>query len=88
MIRQPGERRDVGTGELRLTALGVGHGDALLVRWDDLATDTHWSCLVDGGKSPGMLLRKLESADVKKIDLLVLRNANKKMNLVEFGHVV
>ena len=55
--------------ESRVTALSVGHGDAILLQWTEGAAK--WTCLVDGGQSPGELLKCLESEGVENIDLLV-----------------
>src|SRR5687768_14122365 len=53
-----------------LTALGVGHGDALLLKWRD--GTQQWTCLVDGGEKPGQLMKCLSRNGVDRIDLLVL----------------
>lgn len=55
---------------LRITALGVGHGDAVLVRWEN--DEKVWTCLVDGGQSPETLQKRLDDLGVKHLDLLVL----------------
>ncbi len=56
--------------ELRVTALGIGHGDSILLQWCDRGCQ--WTCLVDGGQSPDRLNQRLDSANVETIDLLVL----------------
>jgi len=56
--------------EFRITALGIGHGDSILLQWRDQGR--HWTCLVDGGSSPDRLNQRLDAAKVDKIDLLVL----------------
>lgn len=55
---------------LRVTALGVGHGDAILIRWQ--YNGEPWTCLVDGGLSPTKLLERLKDNDVDRLNLLVL----------------
>lgn len=56
--------------EVRITALGVGHGDAVLVQWRHQGEV--WTCLVDGGPSPDRLRERLDASGVNRIDLLVL----------------
>lgn len=56
--------------QLRVTALGVGHGDSLLIQWRN--DGKVWTCLVDGGPSPDGLNRRLDAVEVGEIDLLVL----------------
>jgi len=62
--------RSATADELRITALGIGHGDSILLQWRN-ETDT-WTCLVDGGPSPDLLKRRLDTLHVHEIDLLVL----------------
>lgn len=52
---------------LRLTAIDVGQGDAWLVRTPSGAT-----MLVDAGPDPRLILAKLRTLGVRKIDLMVL----------------
>lgn len=54
---------------LAITALGIGHGDAILLEWAH--GGWRWTCLVDGGMSPRRLLARLEEHRIKTIDLLV-----------------
>jgi beta-lactamase superfamily II metal-dependent hydrolase len=53
-----------------LSALGVGHGDAILLRCPS-RTGT-WTCLIDGGESPPLLIKQLQKAGVSAVDLLIL----------------
>src|SRR5260370_6318725 len=59
---------------LKLTALGVGHGDATLLQWfqDGDPDKLGFTCLVDGGESPSRLLPALDRHGVTEINLLVL----------------
>lgn len=59
---------------LKLTALGVGHGDATLLQWFESGKSLRaaFTCLVDGGESPSRLGAALDRHDVRDIDLLVL----------------
>lgn len=57
-------------GRFEVTALGVGHGDAILLTWS--AGDNVWNCLIDGGESPDRLNSELARRGVSRIDLLVL----------------
>lgn len=58
----------------RLTALGVGHGDATLLQWFEAGQKgpASFTCLVDGGESPKKLESALDRHGVRDIDLLVL----------------
>jgi beta-lactamase superfamily II metal-dependent hydrolase len=56
--------------QLVITALGVGHGDAILLTWGD-GRDA-WTCLVDGVESPEGLAAALDRRGVTTLDLLVL----------------
>jgi beta-lactamase superfamily II metal-dependent hydrolase len=58
--------------QLLVTALGVGHGDAILIEWNGDVVDKQWTCLIDGGGSPKGLQQRLEAREVKHIDLLIL----------------
>ena len=62
--------------QMTITALGVGHGDATLLRYLDPEVDTSWTCLVDGGESAETLSRRLQEHGVDKIDLLVNTHAD------------
>lgn len=55
---------------LRVTALGVGHGDAILIQWQN--NGEPWTCLVDGGLSPAKLQERLQANGVDRLNLLVL----------------
>lgn len=55
---------------LTVTTLGVGHGDAILLRWE--GPSVPWTCLIDGGENPETLLARLEAHEVDRIDLLIL----------------
>jgi beta-lactamase superfamily II metal-dependent hydrolase len=59
---------------LKLTALGIGHGDATLLQWfeDTDLNKPGFTCLVDGGESHSKLKQTLDHHLVEKIDLLVL----------------
>jgi beta-lactamase superfamily II metal-dependent hydrolase len=59
---------------LKLTALGVGHGDATLLQWfeDGDPDKPGFTCLVDGGESPSKLIPALDRHGVTEINLLVL----------------
>src|SRR5260370_32209667 len=59
---------------LKLTALGVGNGDATLLQWfqDGDPDKLGFTCLVDGGESPSRLLPALDRHGVTEINLLVL----------------
>lgn len=53
-----------------IIALGIGHGDAILIRTED---DTNpFTCLIDGGESPLRLNAALARNNVENIDLLIL----------------
>jgi beta-lactamase superfamily II metal-dependent hydrolase len=56
--------------QLTVTALGVGHGDAVLLTWSE--GKDRWTCLIDGGESEDLLFQGLKRARVNKLDLLVL----------------
>src|SRR5262245_4612264 len=53
-----------------VTALGVGHGDAILLTWS--CEGDCWTCLIDGGESPRELRSALSRQGVKHLDLLFL----------------
>jgi beta-lactamase superfamily II metal-dependent hydrolase len=55
---------------LEVTCLGIGHGDALLLRWR--GRNEQWSCLVDGGENPKLLATLLDEEKVGDLDLLIL----------------
>jgi beta-lactamase superfamily II metal-dependent hydrolase len=59
---------------LKLTALGVGHGDATLLQLfaDGKLNKPTFTCVVDGGESPSRLLSALDRHGVTDLDLLVL----------------
>jgi beta-lactamase superfamily II metal-dependent hydrolase len=56
--------------ELKVTTLGIGHGDAILLQ----ATFDKklWTCLIDGGSSLSALESALDRHKVNNIDLLIL----------------
>lgn len=58
--------------ELRVTTLGIGHGDAILLEY--FGGHEIWRCLVDGGEDPAALRRALQEYDstINQIDLLVV----------------
>jgi beta-lactamase superfamily II metal-dependent hydrolase len=59
---------------LKLTALGVGHGDATLLQVfsEDKSEKPAFTCLVDGGESSSKLASALDRHGVRDLDLLVL----------------
>jgi beta-lactamase superfamily II metal-dependent hydrolase len=59
---------------LKLTALGVGHGDATLLQWFEGGDPNKlgFTCLVDGGESGSKLIPALNRHGVTEINLLVL----------------
>jgi beta-lactamase superfamily II metal-dependent hydrolase len=57
---------------LRVTALGVNHGDAILLEWAPEGECAVWRCLIDGGESEARLLQRLAAHGVNDLDLLVL----------------
>ncbi len=73
------QERQVAAGQVRISHLDVGHGDAALLQFDDGAT---W--LVDGGGAQGdqgqvgqvALLPALRALGVRRIDRLVLSHAH------------
>ena len=66
LAERPLERRP---GELVISFLAVGQGDATLLQRDDAAV------LVDTGPPGGPILRELRAAGVERLDLLVLTHA-------------
>ena len=56
--------------EIKFTALGIGHGDAILTQVQ--SQGQVWTCLVDGGKSKKGLIEALGEAGITSIDLLIL----------------
>lgn len=56
--------------ELQITTLGIGHGDAILLRWTN--QNKQWTCLIDGGPSLERLIACLDEEQVDEIDLVVL----------------
>ncbi len=56
---------------LRITALGVGHGDAFLLDWQGHGKGDRWTCLVDGGSSPRKICEHLRALKINRLDLLV-----------------
>lgn len=59
---------------LKLTALGVGHGDATLLQVfsNDKSGNPTFNCLIDGGESNKQLASALSRNGVEDLDLLVL----------------
>lgn len=59
--------------EFAITALGIGHGDAILLEYIS-GHERMWTCLIDGGESPARLSECLAThvRPVKHLDLLVL----------------
>ena len=57
-------------GQLRIRLLGIGHGDAILLRAE--VEGQTWTALIDGGKSRTKLQQRLKEARVERLDLLVL----------------
>jgi len=57
--------------ELQVASLGVGHGDALLLRWRGAEKKECWTCLVDGGASPEILRDHIRDLGVNYLDLVV-----------------
>jgi beta-lactamase superfamily II metal-dependent hydrolase len=67
-VRRSPEHDDV----FSITALGIGHGDAILI--ECISEGERWTCLIDGGESPSQLEQCLKQhiRPVSHIDLLVL----------------
>lgn len=60
--------------KLVVTALGIGHGDATLIKWfpKEPSDGPLFCCLVDGGESPQRLREALKRHSISRIDLLVV----------------
>lgn len=54
---------------LEIIQLGIGHGDATLIRWYG---SKQWTCLIDGGPSPTNLHDSLVKHGVDRLDLLIV----------------
>lgn len=56
---------------LEITAFGVGHGDAILLRWANPERDEHWNCLVDAGTSRRRIAQHLSDSGIRSLDLVI-----------------